>query len=257
MFIGFGDEISFSPEELNKLITLGDKIEKAIEEGKLSSALSTDIDSFSGPLYFGDFGVSFFTRLRKIVTAPFKRAAGIVTQTVKALSKGNILKAISITNPIYAIAKLTSDNPHLLNVAAMTMPWSITAISDNKLRKKAALGYAAAAVIATGIGLAGAAGGAAGAATVATPAAVAAPVVAAAAPSTLATIGTAVGITGGVVGLAKQTGLLPSPAGVQPPSYEEIPPVEEAGMFSGSNLPLFLILGTAFGIAGIIYTRKR
>lgn len=98
---------------------------------------------------FADYGRSPFKSLKKVVSRTRKMTAG----TVKALAKGDIKTAgrnlMTLANPISAVASITTDNKRKLDWARLTMPTSVVAIENKKLRKQAALGYAAAAVVAS------------------------------------------------------------------------------------------------------------
>lgn len=117
---------------------------------------------------YNDYGRSWrktFKRIVKMPTKVIKRASKMTVGTVKALSRGDIKTAgrnlMTLANPVSAVTSVVTDNKKLLDLTRMTMPTSVVSIEDRDLRKKAALGYAAAAIVAGGIFAAGA--GAAGA----------------------------------------------------------------------------------------------
>ena len=181
---------------------------------------------------FGAFGENFFQKIFHPIVAVAQRARTVVRQTAQEVSRGNILKAIAVSNPIYLAAKLTSDNTHIQNIAAMTFPTSVTAISDYSLRKKVAIGYAAAAAIAVTAGAStGAVGG--GEAT--------------AAGATEAGAG-ALSTTTGVIaaGTKLASAILPKKSGEQ--TIETTQPEKQNKAFDSEKLknvllPVFLIVG--------------
>jgi hypothetical protein len=100
--------------------------------------------------YDNNFGTNFFTQLAKEAAKPVQRAVNLVKAEVKTLAKGDIVRALDITNPISVVTQLVSDNPNLINYARATMPQSIMAIDDKKIRNAAIAGWvAAAATVAT------------------------------------------------------------------------------------------------------------
>lgn len=113
---------------------------------------------YNGCKYNG-FGENIFKKITRAVTkAPvkvIKRASAITVGTTKALVKGDIKTAgrnlMTLANPVSAVASVSTSNKKILDIARMSMPTSVVAIEDKDLRKKAAIGYVAAAAIATGI----------------------------------------------------------------------------------------------------------
>lgn len=96
---------------------------------------------------YGDFGRNWFSPVTNIAS----RVVRTVRDSGRALSKGNIIKAVSIMSPVSIVARAVTDNKRLQNYAMISSPISVGAISDYKLRKKAAIGYAAAAAVAVTI----------------------------------------------------------------------------------------------------------
>ena len=100
----------------------------------------------------GDLGRNFFTPVVNTVKRVAKVAVTPVT-IVRKVAQGNIKGALKDSldlNPAVLVAKAVSGKENIVNMARMTMPLSVANISDRDLRKKAAIGYVAAAVIVTG-----------------------------------------------------------------------------------------------------------
>lgn len=102
----------------------------------------------------GDFGRNIFTPVVRTVKRISKVARTPVT-VLRKVSQGNIKGAtkdiIDLHNPAVIVAKAVSGKENIINMARIASPLSVVNISDKKLRKKAAIGYAAAAVVATAV----------------------------------------------------------------------------------------------------------
>ncbi len=103
----------------------------------------------------GDFGSNPFKRLFKAPAKLAKRATLIVKDTGKALARGNIVKALSIANPVGVAIRMTTDNQKKIDKMSLITPFTVGAIKDKDLRKKAMIGYGAAAVVASAVAVAG------------------------------------------------------------------------------------------------------
>jgi hypothetical protein len=170
------------------------------------------------------------------------RITGTIGQGIRYLGKGDILKAAGTFNPAYFAAKAVSDNPHITDYAAMTMPISLTLIQDPKLRHLAVTGYAVAAAVAAAVYVG--------------PAAIA---------KTLATAKGAIGAVGSAAGLAKEAQTLISGKKEElPVAPDQIPPETppaEASMFGPlAQIPkpaLYFMGATAiFSLVAYMYRTK-
>lgn len=211
---------------------------------------------------YGEFGENFFRKItRAVVRIPktiVQRAGQVVKGEVTAIAHGNILQALAISNPIYLGSKLTSDNKHLQNLAAMTMPMSVAAITDHSLRKKAAIGYAAAALVAGAVYAATAASATAATGTTAGGGGAVATGAGAAGGGggLLTTIGTATGILGSGIGIAKQTGLIgrtktPEATPVAYTTDETQKPLLESILGNPLALPIAIVGASIIGLIAI------
>jgi hypothetical protein len=202
----------------------------------------------------GDFGRNIFTPLVKTVKRVAKVAVTPVT-IVRKVTQGNIKGAVKDSldlNPIVLVAKAVSGKENIVNMARLSMPTSVANISDKDLRKKALIGYAAAAAVATAV-FAVTAASTAAATTAATGTGAGAAGTAAGAAGAIGTATKVLDITGRVAGMVgkKKPG--------EPGYEEEITDTEQnqflAGMVTPQNILLFMGL-SALTVAGYLLFNK-
>lgn len=180
MFVGFGEtggELSSS--ELQRMAETGEKILKVLASPAVSEAAKAPLRAlvaaaeagaggqFAGLSGFGtlsdlgDYGSVFkkVTRYGKRLTKRVSRVTRLPFTVVRKAASGDIKGAIKaaavMSNPIATAAQVVTNDTRKLDWARTTMPTSVIAIENKDLRKKAAIGYAAAAVIAGGVAAAG------------------------------------------------------------------------------------------------------
>lgn len=171
MFTSFGTAADDSKEDVDFYVKLGDKIvadfvklkaardlteaEQQVYDTFLEASKKVDepavIAQLSGYNNFGHFGRNWFTPVVHTVKKTAVVARSPIT-VVRMIKQGNVKGAgkllLDNANPIVAAAKIATNDPRKLNYARLTFPTSVVNITDKKLRKKAAIGYAAAAVVA-------------------------------------------------------------------------------------------------------------
>ena len=161
---GFGEAQSdLSQAELNKLIQIGDTIESiangttpatAAQRASAQKIIATFQSQEAGFSGFGDFGENFFKKITHPVVVMGSRLNKVVVSPITGYRQGGIGGAakatLNLANPVSVAASVVTDNQRIIDYAKLTSPLSVAAIENKDLRKKAAIGYAAAAAIATG-----------------------------------------------------------------------------------------------------------